>query len=247
LVEHFSDILYKIKIGGKNSFLYLLFEHKSYIDNWVSFQLLRNMVKIWEGCLKQNKRIKKLPIIVPMVIYHGKSEWQLNSSILPLFDILPKVTEKYVPNFQMEIYDISHMPDEKFKGAVLLQAFLLLQKYIFDPELLEKIPEILGLLNKLSSKSNATEYLEVMLRYLFASLDSSKSEMFKEEVVKAIKSGGTIMPTIAEELLKKGRQEGKLEDAEKMIQKGMTNADIRDITGLSIKEIDGLRKSVKNR
>ena len=39
-----------------------------------------------------------------------------------------------------------------------------------------------------------------------------------------------------------GRLEAKIEDAKKMIEKGITNADIRDITGLSIKKIQELRK-----
>ena len=34
-------------------------------------------------------------------------------------------------------------------------------------------------------------------------------------------------------------------DAKKMIEKGITNADIRDITGLSIKKIQELRKNSK--
>ena len=65
LTEHFSDILYKVKISGKNAYIYLLFEHKSYSDIWFNFQLLRNMIKIWEGYFKQNKRVKKLPVIIP--------------------------------------------------------------------------------------------------------------------------------------------------------------------------------------
>ncbi len=44
LSPHYSDILYKAKIAGKPSYLYLLFEHKSYVDPLVGFQLLRNMV-----------------------------------------------------------------------------------------------------------------------------------------------------------------------------------------------------------
>ncbi|KMQ50578.1 transposase [Chitinispirillum alkaliphilum] len=56
LSEHFSDILYSVKLRGKPAFLYLLFEHKSYIDPWTGFQLLRNMVKIWEQYRKQHKR-----------------------------------------------------------------------------------------------------------------------------------------------------------------------------------------------
>ncbi len=240
LAEHFSDILYKIKIGTKTTFLYLLFEHKSYADNWVGFQLLRNMVKIWEGCLKQRKKRTKLPVIVPIVIYHGIEKWNVNCSLSALFDVHPE-TNVYVPDIKLEVYDISHIPDEKIKGEILLQACFLLQKYIFNPELIEKVPEILSLLNKLSTKTKATEYLEVVLRYLWASVDNKNHDALKTEIVKTITAGGTIMPTIAESI----KLEGKLEVAQKMIEKGMSNADIRDITGLSIRDIENQRKTMK--
>lgn len=240
LAEHFSDILYKIKIGTKNTFLYLLFEHKSYADNWVGFQLLRNMVKIWEGCLKQCKKKTKLPVIVPIIIYHGIEKWNVNCSLSALFDVLPE-TNVYVPDFKTEVYDISHIPDEQIKGEILLQACFLLQKYVFNPELIGKVPEILGILNKLSTKTKATEYLEVMLRYLWTSVDNKNHDALKTEIIRTIKAGGTAMPTIAEAI----KLEEKLEITQKMIEKGMTNAVIKDITGLSIKAIENLRKSLK--
>ncbi len=254
LSEHFSDILYKIKISGKQSYIYCLFEHKSYIDYWVGFQLLRNMVKIWEGYLKQSKKAKKLPVIIPIVIYHGRDKWNLKNSIIPLFEEIDS-TKKYIPDFKSEIYDISHIPDDRIKGEILLRVNFLLLKYIFRPDLFEKLNEIFELFIKLSNKSKATEYLEVLLRYLVASVDSKKSEDLKNEIEKTIKSGENLMPTIAEKWVQegvekgveKGIEKGKIEDAEKMIVKGMTNADIRDITGLSIKKIEEIRKHLEKK
>lgn len=83
LAEHFSDILYKISIDGKPGFVYLLLEHKSYINKLLPFQVLRNMVKIWEQFLKQNKRAKRLPSIIPLVIYYGNTTWNVKQGLLP--------------------------------------------------------------------------------------------------------------------------------------------------------------------
>ena len=250
LAEHFSDILYRIKLSGKQSFIYCLFEHKSYIDSWVGFQLLRNMVKIWEGYLKQHKRAKKLPVIIPVVIYHGREKWNIRELITSLFDEI-EGTEHYIPDFKAEIYDISHIPDDRIKGEILLRVHFLLFKYIFRPDLFEKLHEILGILVKLSDKSRATEYLEVLLRYLVASVDSKKTEVLKKEIEKTINAGESIMPTIAEkwvqEGIEKGIEKGKIEAAEKMISRGMSNADVRDITGLSVKRIEEIRKRVKEK
>ena len=246
LSEHFSDILYKITISGKKSYIYCLFEHKSYIDSWVGFQLLRNMVKIWEGYLKQNKKAKKLPVIIPIVIYHGKEKWNLKNSILPLFEEIDN-TKQYIPDFKSEIYDISHIPDDKIKGEILLRVNLLLLKYIFRPDLFEKLHEILELFITLSNKSKATEYLEVLMRYLVASVDSKQTEELKTEFKKAIKYGGNIMPTIAEKWTQDAIAKEKINTAEKMIEKGMTSGDIRDITGLSIRKIEEIRKSLNSK
>jgi predicted transposase/invertase (TIGR01784 family) len=246
LSEHFSDILYKIKISGKNSYIYLLFEHKSYQDEWIGFQLLRNMIKIWEGYKKQNKRAKKLPIIVPLVIYHGAEKWNVENSITPLFEEIPG-TKPYIPDFKAEVFDISHIPDDRIKGEILLRVHLLIQKYIFKPELFEKLEEIFKLLITLSSKTKATEYLEVMIRYLTASIESKKSENLKTEIGKVIKFGGDIMPTIAEKWVKEGALKKEIEICEKLIERNMDNAEIRNITGLSIKKIEDIRKSLKNK
>ena len=246
LSEHFSDILYKIKISGKQSYIYCLFEHKSYIDAWIGFQLLRNMVKIWEGYLKQNKKTKKLPVIVPIVIYHGKEKWNLKNSIIPLFNEI-EGTKQYIPDFKSEIYDISHIPDDKIRGEILLRVNLLLLKYIFRPDLFEKLHEILELFITLSNKSKATEYLEVLMRYLVASVDSKQTEKLKTEFKKAIKYGGNIMPTIAEKWTQDAIAKEKINTAEKMIEKGMTSGDIRDITGLSIRKIEEIRKSLNSK
>lgn len=246
LSEHFSDILYKIKISGKNSFIYTLFEHKSYSDEWFGFQLLRNMVKIWEGFIKQNKKAKKLPIIIPILIYHGAEKWRFKNSIIPLFEEIEK-TKHYIPDFKSEILDISHFPDDKIKGEILLQIHFLLLKYIFKPELFEKLHEIFELLGTLSGKTKATEYLEVMMRYLVTSVDNKKTQELTIEIEKALKGRGDIMPTIAEKWVQDAIQERDIEITKKMIEKGLKNTDIRDISGLSIKKIEKIRKSLEKK
>ena len=60
LKEHFSDILYKVGLqNGGEAYIYLLFEHKSYPDDYVAFQLLRYMVRIWEQQQQQHTKNKK--------------------------------------------------------------------------------------------------------------------------------------------------------------------------------------------
>ena len=74
LDEYFSDIVYSCSIKeGEEIKISLLFEHKSYPVKYIHFQLLRYMLNIWESNIKQNIDLK---LVVPMIIYHGKSGWK---------------------------------------------------------------------------------------------------------------------------------------------------------------------------
>ena len=63
LQEHFSDLLYKVKLRGAKAeaFIFFLFEHKSVPDAWVALQILRYLLEIWEQCKREGA--KKLPQI----------------------------------------------------------------------------------------------------------------------------------------------------------------------------------------
>ncbi|MDD2235434.1 MAG: Rpn family recombination-promoting nuclease/putative transposase, partial [Desulfitobacteriaceae bacterium] len=60
--------------------MYFLFEHKSYQSPLTALQLLKFMIAIWE--LKTNKeKQKKLPIIIPLIVYHGENRWNIQPSL----------------------------------------------------------------------------------------------------------------------------------------------------------------------
>jgi predicted transposase/invertase (TIGR01784 family) len=97
----------------------------------------------------------------------------------------------------------------------------------------------------------------VVLRYLTASVDSTRMDDWKQLVLKSIDTGSEIMPTIAEKWIQEGEVKGmekgiekgiekaKVEDAQKMLAKGMSITDIHDITGLSMQKIQSLHQELK--
>lgn len=80
LKESFSDMLFKININKKEGYLYFLFEHKSYPSKNISFQLLNYMIEIWKSRI-DNEVESELPIIIPLVIYHGKENWNIKTTL----------------------------------------------------------------------------------------------------------------------------------------------------------------------
>lgn len=69
LKEIHSDIIYKCQINQKSAYLFFLLEHQSTADELMAFRMLHYVVSLSNDHLLQG--FKKLPIILPLCIYHG--------------------------------------------------------------------------------------------------------------------------------------------------------------------------------
>ncbi len=129
LAKYFSDILYQATLNNIDIFIYLLIDHKSREEPFMGFQFLKYMVRIWELHLKQNKKAETLPVIIPIVIYHGPKKWEVDKRFTSFFKA-PGYLKEYIPDFNYRLYDISHVPDEEIKGEVLLRILLMTLKIL---------------------------------------------------------------------------------------------------------------------
>ena len=221
-----SGMLYRVQVAGNPAYVYLLFEHKSYSDPLTGFQLLKYMTRIWDLHLKQYG-VKTLPLIIPLVIYHGARKWKGGESLGRLVSCPDEALKAYVPDFRFFLYDLSSYSDEEIRGEVLLRVSLLVLKYVFRKDLRGKIEGILCLLGDLAGRQSGIEYLEVLIRYLAEGADKlSREDLLK--AVSQIPKGDRIMTSIAQQWKKEahqegwreGRQEGRQEGHQEGLRKG---------------------------
>ena len=208
LKEYFSDLLYCVDTkDGDPSYVYVLFEHKSYPERLISLHLLRYMVRIWEQAVKLGES-KPLPPVIPVVVYHGRSKWKVGLDFHDLFDI-PESLQEYTPDFKYLLCDLTQYSDEEIRGAVTLKTAFLLMKHIFAEDLADRLPGILKLLRDLLNKRSGLEYLETLLRYIASGSDQIREEEIERGVKEILREkGGDIMPTLAEQWIEQGIQQG---------------------------------------
>ncbi len=218
---YLSDLLYEVRLtDGSDAYVYVLFEHKSFPDTKVAFQLLRYIIRIWELAFRQ-KQFDTLPPVIPVVIYHGVTEWRISRKFSSLLDV-PTEIEPFVPEFRYVLCDLSVWKDEDIKGMILLRVTLLLLKYIKSDKLKDRLPGIFGLLKELSSMTTGLEYLQTVLVYLSRGTDKINRQDLKDALTDVFQDeGGQIMPTIAEEWIREGFEKGVREGMQKGIQQGM--------------------------
>jgi predicted transposase/invertase (TIGR01784 family) len=156
---------------------------------------------------------------------------------------------EFVPDFNYNLQDISHLPDEEIKGAVLLKILLKTLKYIYTPELKHKLPDIFRLFREVENKTKGTEYLEVLLRYLGQGTDNLSKDELQDSVTKVFElEGGNVMATIAEQWIqegekrgeKRGERKGIINTAKNLLKMGIDIDKIAKATGLKKDEIKEL-------
>ena len=205
LEEYYSDMLYKADIKGSSGYIYLLFEHKSYYDKWIHLQLLEYLIKIWRQDIKNNNPAN-LPIIIPMVLYHGRYKWTAKTEFSSLFINKTKELNEFLPDFKFILYDLNSWSDNEIKGSVFTKAVLLLLKHIFSPDLQNKLPEVFSLFKDLSESQTGLQYLESLIRYLLSNVENIGINDLKSIVSNAVdQNKGDMVMTIAERLRQTGR------------------------------------------
>ena len=71
-------------------------EHKSYVESWINLDLLRYRVRIWEQWLNAGNA-GPLPVIVPVVFYHGAAGWSVSRQFADGVADAPALLD-YVPH-----------------------------------------------------------------------------------------------------------------------------------------------------
>ncbi len=229
LRSHFGDLLYQVQTkGGKPLYLYLLFEHKSYPDDDVAFQVLRYKVRIWE---KEIGKAKRLTPIVALVVYHGEVKWTAPLNFADLFEWekdeqeVGVVLQRYLPEFVYHLVDLSALSDAEIQGGVWLRVFELLLKHIFDPTLGQQLYNILALTIELAQQVSGMEMLVTMLRYVArAGPGASKEEIHQTVMQLFAKEGGVLMKTAAQEWMEEAEAIGLQKGEAIGLEKGMLHA-----------------------
>ena len=72
LRETESDLLFTARLRtGRSLLLYVLLEHQSRVDPWMALRMLRYVVRQAERWRHEHPESTRLPVIIPLVMYHG--------------------------------------------------------------------------------------------------------------------------------------------------------------------------------
>src|SRR5690625_3061430 len=100
LESFYSDLLFEVNFKERKGYLYFLFEHKSYTDQTIAFQLLVYMREIWDRQIEK-ERAESLAPILPILFYQGKESWKRPKTLIDWFEHDDIVSFRpFIPQFE---------------------------------------------------------------------------------------------------------------------------------------------------
>ncbi|WP_017347654.1 Rpn family recombination-promoting nuclease/putative transposase [Pantoea sp. A4] len=244
LQQYCSDVLYSMQNkAGNTSYIHVLIEHQSSPDAHMAFRMIRYAIAAMHRHLQAGN--KKLPIVVPLLFYTGKSSPYPHSTCwLDEFEDPELAAQIYGNAFAL--IDVTTIPDEEIMEHRHMAALTLLQKHILQRDLSEISSKLFTVL---TAGYLSSPQLISLLHYMFHTGETSNAQVFIQKLSQKLPEQKEQLMTIAEQLKQEGweegREEGKLETMEKIVQRllrqGKDMSTIQDLIGLSDSDIEKIK------
>lgn len=206
-----SDVLYKVKFRGKYewAYLYVLAEHQSSIDDWMPFRLWQYIVAIWNELKKKNKKAK-LPLVIPLVFYNGRTRYNGPRDIRELIDAPAELIEEFLLK-PFHLIDTQDIVDKDLKSQHVSSLMEFVMKHAYEKEALKNIQYLIQLLLfNFGRNMLDKEYYATVLKYYIGNAKTADPSKLQETLAKGLSSSeeGEVMATIESYLTEIGKQKG---------------------------------------
>lgn len=255
LRAYYSDVLYSLKAGQGDGYIYAQIEHQSSPDKHMGFRMMRYAIAAMQRHLDAGN--DKLPLVIPILFYHGQvTPYPYPMSWLQEFSE-PELAEQLYSN-DFPLVDVTVISDDEIMTHRRMAILELLQKHVRQRDLAELMEQLVTLL--LAGYTN-NEQLTSLMNYMLQVGDTAAPENFIRELARRSPQHEEVLMTIAQKLeqkgiekgrqegLQEGRQEGRLEGerdaalkiARSMLASGLDRDSVMKMTGLTADDLAQIR------
>ncbi len=245
-----SDLLWKVKgnnaAEGPGGWFYNLWEHQKNPDAFMPLRTLRYLTGAWMDWVKSadRERGEKLPPAVALVLYQGTQEWTQPLNFTAMVDFSPGAKEDFgdlTPSFEIIPVPLDKIPEEDLPQSKLCFLGLTLMQAVARGEIFEWLDDKEAILTEVLKETGVGDSFLMLLTYISVSITVDQSPKLTEKLAdlgrKSEKKMKTAYDLFIEEGLEKGREEIQHAVIWRMTDKGLSPAEIADLTDFSEAEV----------
>jgi hypothetical protein len=252
LRENFADLVYETEYRGVKATVTLLFEHKSYQQNFPEWQLMRYMSNIWGEEQKQTtdeekeKNEKNPSVVIPIIIHHGKTAWK-KTSMRAYFGNPPAELLRFLPEFDYLLFSLNDFEDYQianFKNDFLATAAMLLKHSRDEKEKFLQIEEFLIEKLKVFDTAHENGFIGSIAYYLQSASNLTKPDL-TIIFTKVSNIVNNIAMTIADEIRLEERESNTFTFVKGLWEDGKKAEYIANVFKLPINKVEEIINRIK--
>ena len=236
-----ADIVYRLKDQN----IFVLIEHQTKIDEDMPYRLLDYSNEIMRSAV-EDKKYKKRPCVIPIVLYTGKRKWNIENNTKEnkyLFKEIKSIDGDF------NLIDINDFSEEELlNDDIFITKMMLVEKCKDETEIISTLEKI----TKIIKEEDKNTFRRIVKEILVLRIGEENTN----KILEKIEEGSGNMMAVMEMLLaenekyinigrKEGRKEGKMQKLKEIVQKMLAENFSKDtiskITGLKKEEIDQLK------
>jgi hypothetical protein len=183
--EKETDIVYSANVNGSEVIFYVLLEFQSSLDYRMPLRLFFYISEILREYAKNaehkafDKSIK-IPAVVPLVLYNGKSIWDVPTRFRDIVQS-EELFGDHIIDFRYDLFDVNNKfsKEDLIKNKSITSAIFLLDQKIEPREFLDRIKTIALFFNSLNEKE-----IQVLKHWI----ENSVEDRIAKEAVKILSS-----------------------------------------------------------
>lgn len=220
-----TDLLYRAQLHGEPALLHLIFEHQGRADPLMPLRTIEYVAQGWRALLKDAPGLKRLPPILPVVLYNGARPWTAPRSLAGMYALDADrlaLLRPWLPDAGFILLDLSQTEDgwleAQFSAAVAVTLGSL--KHCWTPtDLLAWFERTAALMRELLTAQRGTQVLETLFRYAFTA-DVTPERLAPLVAKRLGRDAEEVMMTVADRLIEQGIERG----IERGIEQGRAQA-----------------------
>jgi hypothetical protein len=183
----------------------------------MALRLLSYQDRIWERWRTDHPKAKALPMIIPIVMYHGATPWPEARSFDALLDVPPSLrpaVEPYLVRFTYVLHDLSEISDDELREGAMRTALAKLVAMCFKhartaPDFVQILGRWVNVVREVASAPNGLEARGQVMRYILEVNEHVRPEALQALLEREIgpQAKDTIV-TAGQQLIEQGRKQG---------------------------------------
>ena len=245
-----ADIVYKIR--GRN--IVILIEHQTRVDYRMAYRILNYQIEIMRANEVENpKKEDKECLVIPIVLYTGKEKWtaknyikEIQEKLFKNIKVKPEKIELGTLGYYTLVDVNNYTKEELLKEEGILSKIMLIEKERSTKDLVRTIFEI-------NERIQNDKNKEIVYTAMYLGLEKKFGDKITNKIMKKIigKGSGNMLAVeqmVLEEnemLRNEGIDEGKNIMCVNMLKMGYSIKTVSKVSGLPVKKIEELKKSIK--